>query len=92
MNKRLSYIDNVAGIMILWMILGHCSLFSGFCVPGYSILGFYMPWFFYKSGMFFQTRNQPEPLSPLVLSVICFALAFSLYYFGWYNYSWWFGN
>lgn len=170
MNKRLSYIDNVAGIMIPWMILGHCSLFSGFGIPGYSILSFYMPWFFYKSGMFFKTRNCQEliktdykkfiipfwvysligwfvwsvcglidgsqslsscflkplnsmalrgyitgnsalwfllslfiirqisnvllqrPLSPLVLSIICFALAFSLYYFGWYNYSWWFGN
>jgi len=153
------------------MILGHCSLFSAFYIPGYWILGFYMPWFFYKSGMFFQTRNRQElmkkdykkfiipflvysligwfvysicglidgsqtlsscflhPLKSIILrgnikgngalwfllslffvrqisniliskqllpapilSVICCAFAFVLYYLGWYNYSWWFGN
>lgn len=36
------------------MILGHCSFFTGFgYISLHSIFGFFMPWFFYKSGLFF---------------------------------------
>lgn len=170
--KRLEYVDVVAGIMIIWMILGHCNLFSSLPhLPCRKFLNFYMPWFFYKSGMFFSTKGYDEllkkdankylrvfivysfigwfiwsvcgligntislresisspihsfiksgciskgngalwfllslffvrqignfvlkiKLHPLVASLICFSIAFVLYYLKWYNHSWWFGN
>ena len=61
-KSREVYIDVVAGIMIFWMILGHCCYFSHQSVPYYSLLGFYMPWFFYKSGKFFVTRDRSAVL------------------------------
>lgn len=66
-SERAIYIDVGAGIMILWMIVGHaiyaassiellqgesCHLKSiNNFVPNF--LFFFMPWFFYKSGLFF---------------------------------------
>ena len=74
MNKeRLSYIDLGAGIMILWMVLGHTCMAAGFTgsparpsgitdyVP--NVLFFFMPWFFYKSGQFFRKRTFKEELT-----------------------------
>lgn len=56
---RVVYIDAVAGIMIIWMILCHVAYFSHISLPSFiKYLGFYMPWFFYKSGMFFSKKNQ----------------------------------
>lgn len=56
---RVAYIDAVAGIMIIWMILCHVAYFSHISLPSFiKYLGFYMPWFFYKSGMFFSKKNQ----------------------------------
>lgn len=170
LKGRVIYVDVVAGIMIAWMILGHCSYFSHYSLPFFKYLGFYMPWFFYKSGMFFSNKQQRmlirkdafkllryfvvysvlgwfiwsicgltdnsldlkdcliKPIGgflyagfirgngalwfllslfivrqcsnllinkkyPLpILSLICYVIAFMLYIFGWYNYSWWFGN
>ncbi len=171
-TKRLEYVDVVAGIMIIWMILGHCNYFSSFQqLPYRKFLSFYMPWFFYKSGMLFSTKGYVEllkkdaikylrvfvvysfigwfvwsicgligntlslkecisspihsfiksgciskgngalwfllsmffvrqignfvlkiKLHPLIASLICFSIAFLLYYLKWYNHSWWFGN
>ena len=60
-KERIAYIDMAAGIMILWMMLGHVSA----CGPNSStpiffyqlrrVFFFFMPWFFYKSGMFFSS-------------------------------------
>lgn len=48
--------DMVAGILIVRMILGHymsmCELKNTILFESTNILFFYMPWFFYKSGMF----------------------------------------
>ena len=64
--NRKAYIDAVAGIMIIWMVLGHCNHFSNYCPCAmgntYKLLGFYMPWFFYKSGTFFSNKGQIELL------------------------------
>lgn len=169
-TKRLNYIDALAGLMIFWMVLGHCYNFSDFGLPFFKFLGFYMPWFYYKSGMFFHPKNQIDlikkdinkylhpfitysmigwfvwsicrmidgtrtfftcvqkifiifitrgfiegndalwfllslfivrefaniiiknnlPLS--IMIVVCFLLSYGLYKWGWYNYTWWFGN
>ena len=92
-KERISYIDLGAGIMILWMILGHAfsaahgmeitlndlwqvtdaslipdgvhakigpdGKIRGMGMSAYipSILFFFMPWFFYKSGQFFSKRE-----------------------------------
>ena len=57
-RKRLSYIDTSAGLMILFMLYYHLVYFSRFSpIPAY-LIGFYMPFFFYKSGMFFKSRPQ----------------------------------
>lgn len=69
-KKRLSYIDAVAGLMIGWMILGHCSYFSHYSLSFFKYLGFYMPWFFYKSGMFFSPKKQGELLRKDVFKFI----------------------
>lgn len=61
-EKRIAHIDAVAGLMIFWMILGHCSYFSHYSLFFYKFLSFYMPWFFYKSGQFFRSNNQYELL------------------------------
>ena len=61
-TKRLVYIDVIAGIMIIWMIFGHCRHFSSTKLPFPNFLGFFMPWFFYKSGYFFKTLNQNQLL------------------------------
>lgn len=49
-GKRKEYIDVVAGIMILWMIVGHLRQVSGFNLDYPNILYFFMPWFYYKAG------------------------------------------
>lgn len=58
-KERVTYIDMAAGIMILWMMLGHvCGSRLAFTTPSFygmmrRVFFFFMPWFFYKSGMFF---------------------------------------
>ena len=70
-SERAIYIDVGAGIMILWMIVGHavyaassveilqgesCHLKGiNYFIP--NCLFFFMPWFFYKSGQFFKKKN-----------------------------------
>lgn len=57
LKSRERYVDAVAGIMIAWMILIHCNYFSETRLHFAKFLGFYMPWFFYKSGMFFTPKE-----------------------------------
>ncbi len=57
-NTRIGYIDVVAGLMIAWMILGHCTFLSHYQLSFHKYLGFFMPWFFYKSGIFFSVKDQ----------------------------------
>lgn len=51
MEKREEYIDAIAGLMILWMIVGHSQQIAGHEFGYPNILFFFMPWFYYKSGM-----------------------------------------
>lgn len=58
-NKRIDYIDMAAGIMLTWMILGHIASHASYSGRFFNIgpcLSFFMPWFFYKAGMFYQNR------------------------------------
>lgn len=69
-EKRINYIDAVAGLMIFWMILGHCCYFSHYSLFFYKFLSFYMPWFFYKSGLFFSPKRQGDLLRKDVFKFI----------------------
>lgn len=50
MQERKQYIDVVAGIMILWMIVGHIQQVTGYSLNNPNLLFFFMPWFYYKAG------------------------------------------
>lgn len=58
MNQRISYIDLASGIMIVWMVVYHAlgTQFGNVCAD-FPYLTFFMPWFFYKSGMLFHTKD-----------------------------------
>lgn len=69
LQKRIPYIDLAAGIMILWMIIYHAFCYTSGVSFGRSeespcisfpYLSFFMPWFFYKSGQFFEKRSYKE--------------------------------
>lgn len=84
--KRLEYVDVVAGIMIIWMILGHCNYFSSFYqLPYRQFLSFYMPWFFYKSGMFFSTKGYAELLKKDANKYLRVFIVYS--FIGWFIWS-----
>ncbi len=59
-TKRDAGIDTIAGFFVVYICIGHAlALFNipdnGVCPSSY--LYFFMPWFFYKGGMYF--RNKP---------------------------------
>ena len=102
-RQRIPYIDFAAGIMILWMIIYHALCYGwGFISRGIEItnpcvyfpyLSFFMPWFFYKSGQFFEKRPLKESLSKdarklLLTFVIWSAIGYTFYLlFGTLNHS-----
>ena len=64
--RRQSNIDSVAGLLIIHMILGHCIQVTD-CrdltlYKWMQVLSFFMPWFFFKSGMFYKERKPVEVL------------------------------
>ncbi len=102
-RQRIPFIDFAAGIMILWMIIYHALCYEwGFISRGIEItnpcvyfpyLSFFMPWFFYKSGQFFEKRPMKESLSKdarklLLTFVIWSAIGYTFYLlFGTLNHS-----
>ena len=67
-SKRLSYIDKVSGLLIVNMIIVHCFIFSDLIHVNNSYcmlpLSFFMFWFFYKSGMFYnRSKTYKEIIS-----------------------------
>ncbi len=63
MNQRSAHIDLAAGIMLAWMILGHTASHASYAgifpIIG-KYLSFFMPWFFYKAGMFYRDKSIKE--------------------------------
>lgn len=59
--KRLDYLDNVAGILISFMMLIHVLAWNVIPLKNDSLwlepLQFFMYWFYFKSGMFFKQRT-----------------------------------
>jgi fucose 4-O-acetylase-like acetyltransferase len=63
MQERKVYIDAVAGIMILWMVLGHLQQVTGLSLDYPNILFFFMPWFYYKAGALSKEKTLRETVS-----------------------------
>ena len=60
MSANIDYsVDAVCGLMIIYMIYGHICAWSGVqqieLFP--CLLFYFMPWFFFKSGMFFREKS-----------------------------------
>lgn len=64
MKERELYLDTVAGLLIIHMILGHifqwCNLTDISFYQNMNILFFFMPWFFFKAGMFFKIEDKRD--------------------------------
>lgn len=62
--KRLDYLDNIAGILICYMMLMHILLWKKIPLENNSLwlepLKFFMFGFFFKSGMFYKMRSTKE--------------------------------
>lgn len=64
-KERLAYLDAIRGLLILWMLLVHCSLTSGYHTYGapYSVkspflwMGFFMVPFYFFSGYMFSPKG-----------------------------------
>ena len=60
-SKRVDSIDMASGILIIWMVVGHVGVWLFDAPQAYLFLRrflfFFMPWFFYKSGMFFTIKE-----------------------------------
>ncbi|MDW6003286.1 acyltransferase family protein [Vibrio mangrovi] len=59
-NRNVSY-DCISGIMILWMVVYHAFMWGGLSDTDtfhvlLRVLFFFMPWFYFKSGVVFKTR------------------------------------
>lgn len=58
-KNRVEYLDSVGGILLIHMILWHCWQWANLPQDAYWLrfLSFFMPWFFFKAGMFFQPND-----------------------------------
>ena len=62
-KTRKTYLDTVCGFLLCYMILHHCSQCAGVAseIKHYTYwLGFFMPWFFFKGGMFHRLKPTTE--------------------------------
>ena len=64
-NKRVSHIDAVSGLLIIYMIIIHVIQFSKFTTALRLLypLSFFMSWFFFKSGMFYKDKTHKKILT-----------------------------
>ena len=60
MQKRIAYLDLAGGIMTIWVWYFHAlfPIFDGKILDHVPWLYFFMPWFFYKSGMMFKPKDR----------------------------------
>lgn len=81
--KRNESIDSVAGIMILYMVFTHvCQHYhlehSNFYMSLERLLYFFMPWFYFKAGMFFKVGNSKDVIGKSAKRLIKPFLIYSL--------------
>ena len=81
-QQRLYYLDNVCGIMIFQVILGHQVGMLGYhnaaCDFIYKTLSFFMFWFFFKGGMMFRNKNVIETIKKSAKRLLVPYLVFML--------------
>lgn len=78
MRDRDNSIDIVAGLLIIHVILGHIfqwAHMNSFYAPVNRVLVFFMPWFFFKSGMFFKEK----PYNQVLLNTKRLLLPFAVF-------------
>lgn len=89
MKQRYNYIDCLSGILIIHMILGHIMQWvslkdSIFYIWSQRLLFFFMPWFFFKSGMFFKEKKfqitVKNSYKKLIIPLIVFSILGLPYY------------
>lgn len=56
-TQRLVYLDYIAGILVLFMVYHHACPDSAIQLFLNRLLFFYMPWFFFKAGMFYNPNK-----------------------------------
>lgn len=73
-------LDAVCGLLIIYMIYGHICLWAGVSQVELfpRLLYFFMPWFFFKSGMFYKPRSWQKELSVGTRRLLVPYLAFSV--------------
>lgn len=78
MRGRDNSIDVVAGLLIVHVILGHIfqwAHMNSFYAPVNRALIFFMPWFFFKSGMYFKDK----PINQVLLNTQRLLLPFAIF-------------
>ena len=83
LNERTDYLDVVCGLMIIWMMIGHmisnCDLKdTSFYIIGNRLFPFFMPWFFFKSGMFYKERTNKDVAKQGVAKLLTPWIVFSV--------------
>lgn len=59
--ERLDFLDELAGLLILSVILGHAIGFAGLTVCNrFNPIIFFMFWFYFKSGMFYRPKEREK--------------------------------
>jgi len=89
MKKKVEWVEFLSGIMILWMILYHVFIYTGnkqsfVCEELYKVFFFFMPWFFFKSGMFAKNTSIKECITPSFRSLLVPYVVFSVFGYGAY--------
>ncbi len=88
MKERQAHIDMAAGVMLAWMILGHVAShanYHGTFLQIGNYLSFFMPWFFYKAGMFYKFKplkdRRIERGKKLLVPFVIYSLIGQLFYY-----------
>ena len=79
-------IDVIAGILIIWMVTSHYLTFFGVQKDDYSAtrflqnaLYFFMPWFYFKSGMFYRRETKTNMLRKTSKNLLRPFILYSIY-------------
>lgn len=90
MNKRLIYLDIASGILSIWVMIFH-ALYPMYGTNELDVvpwLYFFMPWFFYKAGMMFHSRDMKQEISngwtKLIKTFIVWSIIGWLAHIGWH--------
>ena len=62
-NKRDNGLDNISGLLIIYMMWVHLCALCDFQRVPWHVLEFFMFWFFFKSGMFYREREIKDVVS-----------------------------